>query len=300
MLATHTITVPSDEYPFTPRNKMIAGHSLSFVDEGQGPVIVLLHGNPTWSFFYRRLILALRDNFRVIAPDHLGCGMSAKPKDYTYRLGDHISNMEELLQALGVEQFSLVMHDWGGAIGMGVAGRHAEQIETLVVMNTAAFPSPRIPLRIRICRTPLLGDILIRGLNIFARAALTMAVRRPLAPAVAKGYLAPYNSWANRIGVLRFVQDIPLSPRDASWKTLLEVENKLGQFFRTPMLLLWGGKDFCFNRYFFSEWQRRFPGAESRYFSEAGHYLLDDAFDDIAPLIVDFFKRNLTQKAADG
>jgi len=293
MPTSHISNVLKDEYPFTPQKKTIGGHKLSYIDEGQGPVIVMLHGNPSWSFFYRRLILALRDTFRVIAPDHLGCGLSAKPQDYPYRLSDHIANIDGLLAALGVKRFSLVMHDWGGAIGMGVAGNRAEQVETLVVMNTAAFPSPRIPLRIRVCRTPGVGDILIRGLNIFARAALTMAVTRPLAPAVAAGYLAPYDSWANRIGVLRFVQDIPLSPKDASWETLLEIEKKLTQFAQTPMLLLWGGRDFCFNRYFFDEWQQRFPQAESRYLTDAGHYLLEDAFADLSPRIIDFFRRNL-------
>ena len=281
------------EYPFTPRKKMIGGHDMSYIDEGQGPVIVMLHGNPTWSFFYRRLILALRDTYRVIAPDHLGCGMSAKPQEYSYRLKDHIANIEGLLGALGVTNFSLVMHDWGGAIGMGVAGNRPEQVDSLVVMNTAAFPSPRIPLRIRVCRTPGLGDFLIRGLNIFSRGALTMAVTKPLPPAVAAGYLAPYDSWANRIGVLRFVQDIPLSPKDASWETLLEVEQKLINFEHSPMLLLWGGRDFCFNRSFFDEWLQRFPQAERKYFANAGHYLLEDAFDDIAPRINDFFRHHL-------
>jgi pimeloyl-ACP methyl ester carboxylesterase len=292
--------VSKDEYPFTPRQKTIGGHELSYIDEGQGPVVVMLHGNPTWSFFYRRLILALRDTYRVIAPDHLGCGMSAKPHDYPYRLRDHITNIEGLLDALGINRFSLIMHDWGGAIGMGVAGGRPEQVQTLVVMNTAAFPSLRIPLRIRICRTPVIGDILIRGLNVFARAALTMAVKRPLVPPVAAGYLAPYDSWANRIGILRFVQDIPLSSKDASWETLIGIEKTLCKFVRTPMLLLWGGRDFCFNHDFFVEWRYRFPQAECRYFADAGHYLLEDAFADIAPLTVDFFKRNLKQATGNG
>jgi haloalkane dehalogenase len=286
-------SVSKDEYPFTPQKKSINGHDISYIDEGQGPVIVMLHGNPTWSFFFRRLILELRDSFRVIVPDHLGCGMSAKPQDYPYRLKDHIANVEGLLAALGITRLSLVMHDWGGAIGMGVAGNRPERIDSLVVMNTAAFPSPRIPLRIRICRTPVVGDFLIRGLNVFAKAALTMAVTRPLPPAVAAGFLAPYDSWPNRIGILRFVQDIPLSPKDASWKTLLEIEKKLIHFVRTPMLLLWGGRDFCFNRSFFVEWLNRFPQAERKYLADAGHYLLEDAFDDIAPRIKDFFRRNL-------
>jgi pimeloyl-ACP methyl ester carboxylesterase len=290
---SHIDNVSKDEYPFTPRRKTINGHDISYIDEGQGPVIVMLHGNPTWSFFYRRLIFYLKDSFRVIVPDHLGCGLSAKPQNHPYRLKDHIANVEGLLAVLDVTNFSLVLHDWGGAIGMGVAGNRPEQVDSLVVMNTAAFTSSRIPLRIRLCRTPGLGDFLIRGLNVFAKGALTMAVTKPLPPAVAAGYLAPYNSWANRVGVLRFVQDIPLSPKDASWETLLEIEKKLINFEHSPMLLLWGGRDFCFDRYFFEEWLDRFPHAERKYLENAGHYLLEDAFDEIAPRIVDFFGRRL-------
>jgi haloalkane dehalogenase len=290
---SHIDSIPRDEYPFTPQKKSINGHDISYIDEGQGPVIVMLHGNPTWSFFYRRLIVDLRNSFRVIVPDHLGCGLSAKPQDYPYRLKDHIANVEGLLRALDVTNFSLVMHDWGGAIGMGVAGNRPEQVDSFVIMNTAAFPSPRIPLRISVCRTPILGDFLIRGLNAFAKGALTMAVTRPLSPAVAAGFLAPYDTWANRIGVLRFVQDIPLSPKDASWATLLEIEKKLINFEHSPMLLLWGGRDFCFNRHFFDEWLARFPQAERKYFEDAGHYLLEDAFEEIAPRIHDFFRRHL-------
>ncbi len=290
---SHIDNVSRDEYPFTPQQKTINGHDISYVDEGQGPVILMLHGNPTWSFFYRRLIVALRDSFRVIVPDHLGCGLSAKPLNYPYRLKDHIANVEGLLAALDVTNYSLVMHDWGGAIGMGVAGNRPELVDSFVVMNTAAFPSPRIPLRIRLCRTPGLGDFLIRGLNVFAKGALTMAVTKPLSPSVAAGFLAPYDSWANRIGVLRFVQDIPLSPKDTSWETLQDIEKKFINFEHSPMLLLWGGRDFCFNRHFFDEWLQRFPQAERKYFADAGHYLLEDAFDEIAPRIVDFFGRHL-------
>lgn len=283
---------PVPLYPFTPKQFDIHGHRLSYLDEGEGPVIVMLHGNPTWSFFFRNLVLQLRDRFRVIVPDHMGCGLSDKPQVYPYRLADHIGNSERLLAHLGVERYSLMVHDWGGAIGMGMAGRAPERVRSLVVMNTAAFRSRRIPLRIRLCRVPLLGEILVRGLNGFAGPAVFMAVARKLAPEVARGYLAPYDSWANRIAVHRFVRDIPLSPHHPSWETLLEVEYRLDRFRDTPMLLLWGGRDFCFTRHFYDEWRRRFPGAESHFFPEAGHYLLEDALAEITPLVDDFFVRH--------
>ena len=132
---------------------------------------------------------------------------------------------------------------------------------------------------------------MIRGANAFSRAALTMAVCTPLSPEIARGYLAPYDSWHNRIAVLRFVQDIPLSEKDRSWKTLTEIEAGLTQFSNTPMFIMWGGKDFCFNDYFYAEWKQRFPHAHTRYFPHAGHYVLEDAFDEIGPLIQDFLEQ---------
>ncbi|MCK5404062.1 MAG: alpha/beta fold hydrolase [Desulfobulbaceae bacterium] len=275
-------------YPFSPRTLDINGNRLSYLDEGEGDAVLLLHGNPTWSFYYRNLTLSFKDRFRMIVPDHMGCGLSDKPQSYPYRLEDHISNIERLSDHLGLKKLSLVMHDWGGAIGMGFAARHPEKIKSFVVMNTAAFRSSRIPLRIGICRTPCLGPLLVRGFNAFSRGAVFMAVSRKMTPETVRGYLAPYDSWRNRIAVLRFIEDIPLSERDSSWKTLLEVEAGLTKFKDTPVLILWGGKDFCFTRYFYERWKEFFPKAETRYFPEAGHYLLEDAFEEIAPLVDEF------------
>ena len=279
-------------YPFIPKKIAINGHTLSYIDEGQGSPIVMLHGNPTWSFYYRNLASLLQRSYRVIVPDHIGCGFSDKPQDYPYLLKTHIDNTEKLLAELGIDKFSLVVHDWGGAIGMGLAARKPDRIESFVVMNTAAFCSRKIPLRISICRIPILGDILVRGFNGFAKGAITMAVTKKMDPEIAQGYILPYDSWTNRIALLRFVQDIPLSPKDSSWDTLVEIEKSLAGFKNTPMLILWGGRDFCFTRHFYEEWLQRFPDAKSHFFPEAGHYVLEDAFDSMAPLITTFFQKH--------
>ena len=280
------------QYPFKPKKISINGHALSYLDEGQGSPIVMLHGNPTWSFYYRKLVSLLQNNHRVIVPDHMGCGLSDKPQDYPYLLKTHIDNTETLLKELGIDKFSLVVHDWGGAIGMGLAARKSDRVESIVVMNTAAFRSLRIPLRISLCRIPFLGDIIVRGFNGFAKGAVTMAVTKKMTPEIARGYIAPYNSWANRIAVLRFVQDIPLSSDDKSWNTITAIENSLIQFQNTPMLVLWGGKDFCFTRHFYEEWLQRFPDAKGHYFADAGHYVLEDAFESLAPLVTTFFQKH--------
>ena len=282
-------------YPFTAQNITIQGHKLSFLDQGRGKIIVMLHGNPTWSFYYRNLVTLLQNNYRMIVPDHMGCGLSDKPQDYPYTLKTHIDNLETLLEYLKVEKFSLVVHDWGGAIGMGLAVRYPERLESVVVLNTAAFRSRKIPLRIRICRIPVVGDIIVRGFNGFARAALTMAVTHKMKQDVARTYLKPYDSWAHRVALLRFVQDIPLTPEDTSWKTLVDIENKLEHLQNIPMLILWGGRDFCFTAEFYYEWLRRFPAAEKYFFPEAGHYVLEDAFDKIASPVTSFFRKNITK-----
>lgn len=282
-------------YPFSPKKITIQGQSLSYLDEGQGKVIVMLHGNPTWSFYYRNLIKTLRNRYRIIVPDHMGCGLSDKPQNYPYTLKTHINNLEALLRECNIERYSLVVHDWGGAIGMGLSVRCPERLESVVVLNTAAFRSPNIPLRIRICRIPLLGDIIVRGFNGFARGALTMAVAHKMKPDVARGYLEPYDSWANRVALLRFVQDIPRTPKDRSWQTLVDIENKLEQLKNIPMLVLWGGQDFCFTRNFYHEWLKRFPHAEKHFFPNGGHYVLEDIFDKIAPLITTFFQQHISQ-----
>jgi len=282
-------------YPFVTKKISIRGHDLSFLDQGQGKVIVMLHGNPTWSFYYRNVVALLQEDYRVIVPDHMGCGFSDKPQHYPYTLQTHIDNLETLLAELDIEKFSLVVHDWGGAIGTGLAVRSPARLESIVVMNTAAFPSQRIPLRISICRIPLLGDLIVRGFNGFARAAVSMAVTNKMAPAVAQGYLEPYDSWAHRVALLRFVQDIPLSPKDVSWQTLADIDNGLRMLRNSPMLILWGGRDFCFTRHFYTEWLQRFPGAESHFFPDAGHYVLEDAFGAIAPLLNTFFQKRITE-----
>ena len=167
-------------YPFASHYFDTGGRRMHYVDEGAGPAVVMLHGNPTWSFYYRELITALRDSYRVIAPDHIGCGLSDKPQDYPYTLATHIENLERLLDHLGLDDITLAMHDWGGAIGCGFAVRHPQRVGRLIVLNTAAFLG-RTPWRIRMCRLPVLGPLLVRGLNGFARTATLMACKDRLA-----------------------------------------------------------------------------------------------------------------------
>ena len=266
-------------FPFEPRFLDHGGVLQHYVDEGprDAAPLLFLHGNPTWSFAWRRALAGLRGSHRVVAPDHVGCGLSDKPAGYPYRLAQHAENVAALVDRLGLERITLVMHDWGGAIGMAFARRRPELVARLVALNTAAFRSRRIPLRIAACRVPVLGRLAVLGLNAFARAATRMAVERPLPPEVARAYLLPYDSWESRIATLAFVEDIPLAPGHPSWDELVAVEEALAGFRGLPALLLWGERDWCFTPRFREEWQRRFPEAEVVRFPDAGHWVMEDA-----------------------
>ncbi|MCG3129737.1 MAG: Haloalkane dehalogenase [Phycisphaerae bacterium] len=269
----------------------LEGAVLRYVDEGEGDPVLMLHGNPTWGFFYRRMIEALRGSHRVIAPDHVGCGRSDKPAQYAYTLRQHAANVETMIDRLNLRGITLVVHDWGGAIGFAAAVRRPELFRRFVVLNTAAFFG-RIPLRIRFCRPPLLGEALVRGFNGFSRAALTMAVvhRERMTPEVRAAYLEPYRTYADRRAVLAFVRDIPTSPAQDSFHVIREIETGLARLAGHPMLICWGGRDFCFNDAFLQEWRRRFPKAVVHRFADAGHYVLEDAHERILPLVQAFLR----------
>jgi len=285
-------------FPFAPHVLDLAGLRMHYVDEGDGEPVVCVHGNPTWSFYFRNLIAALRGEYRVIAPDHIGCGRSDKPSAdrYSYRLERRVADLERLLDALGLDRnVTLVVHDWGGMIASAVACRQPGRIARMVILNTSAFLLPagrRLPLRLRMVRDTRAGALLVRGLNAFARGALHSAVVDRLPPDVERGYLAPYDSWENRIATLRFVQDIPLAPGDPSYPLARWTDDHLRVFSGIPKLICWGARDFVFNDAFLAEWRRRFPDAEAHRFDDAGHYVLEDAGDRIIPLVRDFLARH--------
>ncbi len=281
--------------PFEPHFLSGPAGRMHFVDEGKGEPILMLHGNPSWSYMFRELIADLRSSWRCIAPDHIGMGLSDKPGDgcYAYTLASRVDDLERLLEHLGLgahpaPPLTLLLHDWGGMIGMAYACRHPGRVKRIIVCNTAAFLNPKgmaLPWQLRLGRDSRLGAFLIRGLNAFSLgAAYFCALRRPMSPATRAAYLGPYDSWDNRRAVLRFVQDIPLGPGDRSYPLVKTVDESLRLFAQLPMMLCWGGRDFVFDDRFLAEWVRRFPGAEVHRFADAGHYVVEDAGPEIAAL----------------
>ena len=281
-------------YPFESREVSLAGLRYHYLDEGQGETLLFVHGNPTWSFYWRNLIIPLRERYRCVAVDHIGCGLSDKPANYPYTLDRHIENLTELVDRLDLSRVTLVAHDWGGAIGLGTALARPERFSRLVLFNTGAFPPPFIPLRIRLCRTPLVGKLALQGFNLFARAALNMAVEKPerMTREVRAGLLAPYNSWTNRVATYRFVKDIPLSPRHPTWNTLERIESGLPSLADRPALLIWGMRDWCFTPECLERLLVSFPQAEVHRLDDAGHYVVEDAHEKIVPLVEQFLAQH--------
>ncbi|MDR0647640.1 MAG: alpha/beta fold hydrolase [Puniceicoccales bacterium] len=263
-------------------------HKLHYIDEGHGEPVVMLHGNPTWSFFYRNLVKNLNDFCRCLVPDHMGCGLSDKPQQYPYNLKTHIENTIQWLQSLSIGRFHLVVHDWGGAIGMGVATRWPARVKTLTILNSAAFLCDIIPFRIALCRFPLLGPWGIKHANLFAKCATYMASKKGLDAITKKAYLLPYQTSRERVAINAFVQDIPMDSRHPSYKTLEDIQNNLWILANKPSLLAWGMQDFCFTPHFLEKWKQFLPNAKTHCFDDAGHYVLEDASEEANEIIRKF------------
>lgn len=298
-LSTAEQGLPADvrrHYPFTGRMFTLpSGLHLHYLDEGQGDPVLFVHGNPTWSFYWRKLVTEFSATNRCIAVDHIGCGLSDKPQEWTYRLEDHIENLNALVEALDLKNITLVVHDWGGPIGFGTALKHPERYKRLVVFNTGAWEGP-IPLEIRMCRWPVVGPLTIRGLNGFVQVGLIRAIadRKVFRDGVGHGYAAPYNSWENRIATLRFIQDIPLEANHPTRQLFVENGEKIRSLNHLPMMIIWGEQDFCFVPVYRKGWIERFPAAEVHVFNDASHWVVEDAPTRIIPLMKDFFARHPT------
>jgi len=289
------------DYPFSGQHLEVRpGIRMHYLDEGprDGEVIVMLHGNPSWSYYWRHLVLALRGRYRCIVPDHIGMGLSDKPNDdrYRYTLQSRVDDLSALLAHLRVHSnVTLAVHDWGGMIGFGWATTHADAVKRLVITNTAAFPLPsakKMPWQLKLGRDSMLGALLIRGFNAFAAGAASQGVIQAMRPEVRAAYCAPYDSWANRIATLRFVQDIPLTPADPAWALVAAAGKALADFADRPALLGWGLRDFVFDQHFLDGFRAALPAAEVHAWEDAGHYVLEDKAAQLVPKIAEFLQRN--------
>lgn len=285
-------------YPFKSNYLIRNGLKYHYLDEGEGEPIVMVHGNPTWSFFYRFLVKELSPHYRIIAPDHIGCGLSDKPdtKSYDFRLQSRVNDFEALCDHLNInDNITLVLHDWGGPIGLSYAVKYPERISRLIIMNTSGFLLPkgkRLPLVLWLIRNVRALSIpAVLYFNLFAKGALLLASRKHLAGDIKKGFTAPYNCRRNRLAILKFVQDIPLKNTDPSYNLIKTMDKKLKCLNKIPMLLCWGYHDFVFDMLILNEWQRRFPHAVVKVIYEAGHYLLEDAAEKVGGFVGEFMQQ---------
>ena len=294
------------DYPFTPqRFDVRPGIAMSYLDEGpkDGEVVVMLHGNPSWSFYWRHLVAGLRDTsegkgYRCIVPDHVGMGLSDRPDDadYDYTLQSRVDDLDALLRHLGIDgPVTLAVHDWGGMVGFGWALRDPSRVRRLVVLNTAAFPLPAdkpMPWQLSLGRDSRIGGFLIRAFNLFARGAAWTGTERSLPRNVRRSYIAPYSGWRNAISTLRFMQDIPLGEGDRAWPLLAESARVLPQYVDRPVFIGWGLRDFVFDRHFLDGFTRALPQAQVHAFEDANHYVLEDKHEVLVPAIRAFLDAN--------
>ncbi|MGB7347602.1 MAG: alpha/beta fold hydrolase [Pirellulaceae bacterium] len=289
-------SIASDLLPYTSHEIDVHGFKLRYLDEGHGDETLLcVHGNPTWSYYYRSIVDRFRDNYRVIAVDHLGCGRSDRPRrdQFGYTMADHRDNLVTLIDQLNLKNITLIAHDWGGAIGLASLVARRERFRRIVLLNTGAFPPPYVPKRIALLRLPLLGPLAIRGLNLFAGPAITMAMsRNQLSDDVARGLLAPYRTWAQRVAIDSFVRDIPLTKKHPTYETLRQLESDLSSLADMPSMLVWGMKDWCFNSQCLTRFQAAWPNATTVEIPDAGHYVIEDAPTETVDAISEFLSQN--------
>jgi cis-3-alkyl-4-acyloxetan-2-one decarboxylase len=265
------------------------GVRLHVVDEGSGEPVVMLHGNPTSSHLWRNFVPPLVEaGYRAVAPDQLGFGRSDKPSDSReYSYGRHVRHLGAVMDALELGDVTLVLHDWGGPIGLAWAVEQPERVRRLVLLNTVGWPPPlgrRPSLGYRVLAAPLLGDVLVRGAHAVVRyALLRRLVTRPIPEADRAGYLAAQPTWASRAGILAAIHHSVEVVRGGPARDELLTDK--------PALIVWGMRDPILKPSLLRRWRERFPQAEVHELANASHFLQEDAHEQIVPLLLDFLRR---------
>ncbi len=250
--------------------------------------MLMLHGNPTWSYMYRHPIAALsKAGHRCVAIDHMGFGRSDKPRTpRRYTLARHVANTLAVIDALGLDDIVLVGHDWGGPIGIGAMLERLERLRGMVLMNTWAWELPSfLPPFLREFRNDGLGEILALGGNLVVESIPGGMMRREVEPAMLDAYRAPFPDYWSRVGTLAFMRDIPLSERDASAPAFARINERLPQLAATPSSLVWGMRDPVFQPMFLDQWRELLPQARVVELGRASHYLVEDAPDEVSEAI---------------
>jgi haloalkane dehalogenase len=282
-------------FNFAPHYHHVNGFEMHFVDEGRGEPIVLIHGDPTWGYLYRTFIPILSQRRRCIVPDHMGMGKSGIPREaYPYQLRHHVANLEALLLHLNLHEMTLVLHDWGGPVGLGFAIRHPDRIKRLVLMNTwacAPWPGGPLPRLLELIRSER-GEKFVLEKNGYLEPALVGTTHRPenLTKTVLDAYRAPFPTPESRLALLCWSRDIPVHETDPSYSEMKRIEEALPRFTGTPTLLVWGMRDPVLPESVLRTWQRTYPQATTAEIEDASHFLQEDAPERIVLCIAEFLE----------
>ncbi|MGH2742265.1 MAG: alpha/beta fold hydrolase [Solirubrobacteraceae bacterium] len=281
-------------FPFESRYLRAGKTSLHYVDEGpaDAPPLLFLHGNPTWSYLWRRPIAELSaGGHRCVAFDHMGFGRSEKPPRLSaYTLERHVDNALAVIDELDLNEVTLVAHDWGGPIGLGAMLERLERLRALVLMNTWAWELPSwLPPFIREFRTEGLGEILALGGNLFVESIPGGMARRDPDPVMMEAYRAPFPDYWSRTGTLAFQRDIPLTERDRSAPLMAAIHERLPRL-EVPVLLVWGMRDPVFQPVFLDQWREVFPQAKTAELEDASHFVVEDRPDAVTGAIEEFLR----------
>jgi cis-3-alkyl-4-acyloxetan-2-one decarboxylase len=283
-------------FPFEPRYQQVAEDvRLHYVEQGRGEPVLLLHGNPTWSYLYRNFIPPVAEaGFRAVAVDHMGFGRSDRPPGHRrYHLRAHVDNLLAFIRGLDLRDVTLVMQDWGGPIGLGAAVEEPDRIAHLVIMNTwvAVLPEgTRIPFHQPFLQAGL-GEILALGANLFMEAMFAGMRPDSATPLVAEAYRAPFPDYYSRVPILAFARDIPIGENHPTSRYMREIGEKAASLHR-PTLLVWGMEDRTFPPLILEGWKTLYPDAEVLELPQARHYVQEDEPEAIASRIVEFLQKN--------
>jgi pimeloyl-ACP methyl ester carboxylesterase len=272
-------------FPFEARYIEAGDVRLHYVDEGprDGEPLLFVHGNPTWSYLWRKPIAALSQNGRrCVAFDHMGFGRSEKPAQLgRYTLQAHVDNARTLIDQLDLRDVTLVAHDWGGPIGLGAMLERPERLRAAVLMNTWAWELPSfVPSFIREFRTEGLGEILVLGGNLFVESIPGGMARRDVDPVMMDAYRAPFPDYWSRLAMLAAQRDIPFTERDRSAALMGSIHERL-QDLDTPVTLVWGMRDRVFQPVFMEQWRELFPDARVVELQDAAHFVPEDRPDAV-------------------
>jgi haloalkane dehalogenase len=285
----NTNWIDRQEYPFASHYFEAPAGRLHYVDEGSGQAIVMVHGNPTWSYLYRHLIKQLQPEYRCIAMDHIGFGLSDKPRDWSYLPSDHAANLTALIDGLALKDITLVVQDWGGPIGLSYAVARPENVSRLIIMDTWAWPVNRDWYYVAFSgfMGGPIGRMLIRRYNFFAKSVMRQAFgdKRKLIPAAHEHYLRALPTPEDRKGCYVFPRQIVKSTPwlGQLWSNIATLSGK-------PKLIVWGMNDIAFREKELKRWESTFPEARSIRLASVGHFVQEEAPEELTAAVIPFLK----------